>query len=86
MKEAGLTDDEMLERLRATNQIFEPTVSQQDYLRNKGISDYLIEQMQDINGGQRPRVLNVPGGGQSNPPGGVISVPPPEPFPPPAPP
>ncbi len=86
MKEAGLTDDEMLERMRATNQIFAPTVPQQDYLRNYGISKYVIDQMQDINGGQRPRVLSVPGGGQSNPPGAVISVPPPEPYPPPAPP
>jgi hypothetical protein len=86
MKEAGLTDNEMLERLRATNQSFEPTVQQQNYLRNKGFSEYFIEQMQDINGGQRLRVFNAPGGGQSNPPGGVISVPPLEPYPPPAPP
>lgn len=86
MKEAGLTDDEMLERMRATNQVFAPTVPQQDYLRNHGISEYVIDQMQDINGGQKLRVLSPPGGGQSNPPGAVISVPPPEPFPPPAPP
>lgn len=86
MKEAGLTSDEMLERMRATNQVFAPTVAQQDYLRNHGISDYLIEQMQAINGGQRLRVFNAPGGGQGNPPGAVVSMPPPEPFPPPPPP
>ncbi len=83
MRQAGLSDDEILERLRATNQVFEPTMAQQDYLRRRGISSYVIEQMLNINGGARPQLLRAPGGGRSNPPGSVISMPPPDPTPPP---
>lgn len=86
MKQAGLADDDILERLRATNQVFAPTIAQRDFLRNHGISNYVLEQMLNINGGQRSRVLNAPGGGRREPPGSIISVPSPEPFPLPAPP
>ena len=86
MKQAGLTDDEVLDRMRATNQLFAPTLAQQDYLRTHGISNYLIEQMLEINGGQKQQVLSAPGSGRKEPPGRVISVPPPEPYPPPVPP
>ena len=38
MRQAGLGDAQMLERLRATGQVFELTPQQQDYLRANGVN------------------------------------------------
>jgi hypothetical protein len=70
MKQAGLTDDQMLQRLQATNQVFGLSRQQQNYLRSEGVSDYVINQMQIINRQQQP-LSTAPAG----PPGGVISQP-----------
>ncbi|MDB6016101.1 MAG: hypothetical protein JWR19_590 [Pedosphaera sp.] len=59
MRAAGLSDDQMLQRLRATNQIFELTPSQQSYLRDRGVSNYVINQMQTINQDKRQQLLNT---------------------------
>jgi glycine zipper 2TM protein len=68
MRQAGLSDQTMLERLRATGQVFELTPEQQNYLREHGVSDYVISQMMQINRDVRDRLL----GGQT----GVIEQPP----------
>jgi hypothetical protein len=57
MKKAGFSDDEMLRRLRATNQIFELTSEQEQTLRNNGVSQNLINQMREINRAQRDELL-----------------------------
>lgn len=77
MKQAGLTDDQMIERLRATNQIYQLTPAQEAFLRRQGISSFVIMQMETINRDQQQPGNS--GGGVASPPGSaVISVPPPE--------
>ncbi len=58
MKDAGLSDTEMVNRLRATGQIFDLTAESQKYLRDHGISEYVISQMQTVNQENRDRLLN----------------------------
>ena len=78
MRQAGLGDAQMLERLRATGQVFELTPQQQDYLRANGVNQYLIDQMPQVNRELRERLQTpVP-----PPAGGVISQPPTPPPPP----
>jgi uncharacterized membrane protein YebE (DUF533 family) len=45
MKEAKLSDREMIDRLNRTNQVFELTQDQQQYLRDHGVSDRVIREM-----------------------------------------
>ena len=77
MKRAGLSDDQMLQRLRDTGQVYELTPAQENYLRSQGVDDFVILQMETINDNQRGRLLQSnPGGGIASPPGdAVISVP-----------
>ena len=49
MQKANLADDEMITRLESTDQIFELTDYQQDYLRTRGVSDTVIRQMLTMN-------------------------------------
>jgi hypothetical protein len=49
MKLAGLTDDEILQRLQATGQVYTLTQSQEKYLQGQGISKYAIMQMETLN-------------------------------------
>lgn len=71
MEQAGLTDDQMLQRLQATNQVFAISPQQQSYLMSQGVSDYVIGQMQAINRQQRPYSTGPVG----PPPGAVIGQP-----------
>jgi hypothetical protein len=57
MRQAGLSDQQMLEKMRATGQVFELTAQQQDYLRSQGVSQYVIDQMPQINRSVRDRLL-----------------------------
>jgi hypothetical protein len=57
MAEAGLTDQEMIRRLRATDQIFELTPQQQDYLVANGVSPEVVDTMLNINRAERERIL-----------------------------
>lgn len=57
MERAGLSDDEMLRRLRATGQIFDLDRRQHDALIAAGVSRRVVSQMQDINREQRDDVL-----------------------------
>lgn len=65
MHKAGLSDQTMLARLRATDQIFELTPEQERYLLDRGISRSIVNEMRNINREARDRLLE----GQS----GVIS-------------
>jgi osmotically inducible lipoprotein OsmB len=58
MRQAGLTDDQMLQRLRATNQVFDLTAEQQRYLLERGVSQNVIAQMSALN--QIPAVVTTP--------------------------
>jgi hypothetical protein len=57
MENAGLTADEMLERLRATGQVFELTSEQEEYLRRNGVPNTVISQMPDLNQEAKERLL-----------------------------
>jgi hypothetical protein len=91
MRNAGLADQQMLDRLRATNQIFELTDAQRQYLRDSGVSETVVAGMTDINRDVRQRLLR----GESRvisqpapPPQSYPTTPPPpplEPVPPPPP-
>jgi hypothetical protein len=69
LRQAGLPDQTIIERLRATGQVFELTPEQQRYLREHGISDYVIGQMMEINRDVRDRLLGSQGEVIGRPPG-----------------
>jgi uncharacterized membrane protein YebE (DUF533 family) len=48
MEKAGLSDKEQIRRLERTQQYFELTSAQQDYLRQQGVSDDVISAMRDM--------------------------------------
>lgn len=49
MEDAGLSDSEMLDRLEATGQIFALNSEQEQYLRQRGVSNNVIREMRDLN-------------------------------------
>jgi hypothetical protein len=63
MKKAGFSDEEMIRRLRATNQIFELTTQQEQTLRDNGVSQYVINQMREINRSEKEELLRQQQGG-----------------------
>ncbi|MCI0365195.1 MAG: glycine zipper domain-containing protein [Phycisphaerales bacterium] len=58
MERAGFSDDEMIQRLEATNQIFDLNQSQEDVLRDNGVSGRVITRMKQINRQERDRLLS----------------------------
>lgn len=58
MDAAGLTDEQVLGRLRATEQVFELTTAQERSLRDQGVSQTVINGMRQINRDTRDRLLN----------------------------
>ena len=58
LDQAGLSDAQMIERLRATDQVFELTQVQQDYLRNHGVSNAVIDELPQINQELKDRLLS----------------------------
>jgi hypothetical protein len=48
MEKAGLSDKEQIRRLERTQQYFQLTSEQQDYLRQQGVSDNVITAMRDM--------------------------------------
>jgi len=66
MRKAGLSDQEMINRLRATGQVFDLTPEQQRFLLDQGVSQSVVSQMQNLN---RAGTLSPTGSG-------VISQPP----------
>ena len=61
MRDAGLSDSQMLDRMRATGQIFELTTDQQRYLRDRGVSQAVVDSMGSINKEARDRLMTQPG-------------------------
>jgi hypothetical protein len=59
MKDAGLTDAQMIDRMRATNQVFELTADQRQYLYDRGVSRSLVDQMESINKETRDRLMTT---------------------------
>jgi hypothetical protein len=57
MQQAGLSDEEMLRRLEATNHIFELTEEQENYLVQRGVSRNVVTAMRDINRETREQLL-----------------------------
>ncbi len=49
LDEAGLTDDQIEDRIRATGQVFALTQSQERYLLDRGISRDVVRFMRDVN-------------------------------------
>ena len=58
MRDAGLSDAQMLDRMRATGQVFELNTQQRDYLLSRGVSSFVVDQMESINKDTRDRLLN----------------------------
>ncbi|HTL28825.1 MAG TPA: hypothetical protein VL282_06390 [Tepidisphaeraceae bacterium] len=48
MEKAGLKDKDMIKRLKATDQYFELTSDQEQYLRDHNVSDTVITAMNDM--------------------------------------
>lgn len=57
MEAAGLSDAEMLDRLENTYQVFELTTEQEQYLIDRGVSRYVVREMENINREERDRIL-----------------------------
>jgi hypothetical protein len=53
----SLTDAQILDRLRATGQVFELTPEQQRHLLGAGVSQHVVTEMQLINYDKRRRLL-----------------------------
>jgi hypothetical protein len=49
LDQANLTDDQIIERLRATNQVFELTEEQRRYLLDRGLSQNVVTQLETLN-------------------------------------
>jgi hypothetical protein len=58
MRKAGFSDAEMTDRLRRTGMFFDLTPQQQSYLRENGVSQYVIDEMQRMNPEARQRAAN----------------------------
>jgi hypothetical protein len=56
MEKAGLSDDEIVQRLSASGQVFELTSQQRDYLREQGLSQNVLDQLPRINEQARERL------------------------------
>ena len=57
MRDAGLSDQEMLNRLGATGQVFDLSEESKQYLRDHGISENVIIEMQRLNQARREQLL-----------------------------
>jgi hypothetical protein len=58
MERANLKDNEMIERLRATNQVFDLTPEQKRYLLDRGVSQNVVDQMTRMNRDSSGRSLS----------------------------
>jgi hypothetical protein len=64
LKKAGFSDEEMLQKLRATNQVFALTQEQKNELTRAGVSRRVIDDMERINAEQRDQLMSAGGGRQ----------------------
>lgn len=49
LERANLNDDEIVDRLRSTGQVFELTEEQKRYLLDKGVSQSVVDRLDDLN-------------------------------------
>ena len=56
MERASLSDDEIISRLDATDQIFELTPEQQRYLLDRGVSRRVVDRLPEVNREQRDNI------------------------------
>lgn len=49
LEQANLNDDEIIDRLRSTGQVFELTDEQKRYLLDKGVSQSVVDRLDDLN-------------------------------------
>lgn len=59
MEKAGLLDSEIIERLRASGQVFELTEQQGQYLMNQGVSRNVVDTMPTLNRQARERAAEA---------------------------
>lgn len=57
MEDAGLSDDQILQRLRATDAVFDLNQEQADRLMEAGMSRDVVAQLETINRGQRNEII-----------------------------
>jgi osmotically inducible lipoprotein OsmB len=55
---AGLSDEEILDRMRASGQVFELTSQQRDHLRQQGLSQRVLNELPNINIEARERLMS----------------------------
>jgi hypothetical protein len=60
MKQAGFSDQQILEKMRATGQVFELTPQQQDYLRRNGVDQYVIDPKSSPKRARPQRIRELP--------------------------
>ena len=58
MEQAGFADQEILDRLRSSGQVFELTEQQRQYLQNRGVSQRVVAQMEGLN--RTPTSSSIP--------------------------
>lgn len=58
MENAGLSDDEIIRRARATGQIFDLNQDQENFLTARGVSPRVVEELGDINREQKEQLLS----------------------------
>lgn len=58
MEEAGLSDDQMVDRLEATGQVFDLNDSQEQVLLDSGVSRTVVNRMQRIKQAERDRLIS----------------------------
>jgi osmotically inducible lipoprotein OsmB len=60
MEQAGFSDDEMIARLRVTDQVFELTEEQKRYLLDRGVSQDVVDQMPRLNIEKKEQIFKEP--------------------------
>lgn len=80
MKQARFPDQQILDKMRATGQVFELTPEQQSYLQNNGVSQYVSDEIPEINRDVRNQLY-----GQQPPPPPAMNPSVNQPVPPPPP-
>ena len=65
LEQANLTDDQIIERLRATNQVFDLTDEQKRYLLDRGVSQSVVDRLATLNEGTMPNDSVISGSRRS---------------------
>src|SRR5687768_13969538 len=65
LEQANLTDDQMIERLRATRQVFDLTEEQRRYLLDRGVSQNVVDRLATLNESTLPNDTVISGSRRS---------------------